>query len=312
MNTRPRLPVKLSPGDRVCLLSPASPPVPASRARAGRARLQALGWEVVTGRAWLRRRGYLAGSDGDRAGDLARALAAPEIRAVFCTRGGYGAARILERFDPARLRPKILVGYSDITLLHLALQRGGRVGFWGPMPGTAAGITPFSARWLLRAIARPAPVGALPLGRGLGLVRRGRARGRLTGGTLTLLAASLGTPYAVETRGRIVFLEDVSEEPYRLDRLLTQLLAAGRLSDAAGIVLGRFTACGSRPRAGDRSLSVREVLGDRLLGLGVPVLDGLPLGHVPNQVTLPYGVMASVTAGPGRRFEILEPAVREP
>lgn len=309
MTARFLRPQRLLPGDWVALLSPASPPKTSALLHLGRRRLEQAGYRVKTGPHAGARRGYLAGADPVRAQDLLQALRDPAVKAVFCGRGGYGVSRLLEHIRPSdlKIRPKIIVGFSDITLLHLACQKAGLVSFWGPMPATAAGLTPYSLAWLRRALESLRPLGRIPLAGPV--IRRGQAEGRLTGGTLTLLAASLATPYAVETRDRIVFLEDIGEEPYRVDRMLTQLLAAGRLRDAAGIVLGRFARCAPKDRSLRPSLTLREIFADRLGGLGIPVVAGLPIGHIPNQVTLPYGIQARLDAK-SKSLEILEPAVR--
>jgi muramoyltetrapeptide carboxypeptidase len=303
-------PPRLRSGDLVALLSPASAPASPARLLQARRSLEGLGLRVRAGRAAARVRGYLAGSDAARAADLATAFRDPEVRGIFCTRGGYGSSRLLEHFDPllARRRPKAVVGYSDLTVLHLALQQAGVVSFWGPMPGTGTPLSAFSRRWLEQALMSERPLGPLPNQGRAETLRTGRAEGRLTGGTLTLLAASLGTPYAVQTAGRIVFLEDVGEEPYKLDRMLTHLLAAGRLWDAAGIALGRFADCGPHNFPASRSLSLREVWADRLRPLGIPVFTGLAVGHTRDQLTLPYGVRARIDAG-ARRLTVLEPGV---
>lgn len=309
----PLRPVRLRPGDRVALLSPASAPDSAAVLARGAAGLAAHGLEVVPGPHALARQGYLAGADADRARDLTAAFRDPRIRAIFATRGGYGVSRLLERFDPAvaRAHPKIVVGFSDLTLLHLALQNTGLVSFWGPMPCTFNGYAGAAGRAALQALSSSRPWGELPVDRRRArTLRRGRAEGRLTGGTLSLLAASLATPHPVTTRDRIVFLEDIGEEPYKIDRLLTQLLAAGRLRDAAGIALGRFTHAEPRVYAPGRSLGLAEVLADRLGGLGIPVFDGLAVGHLPAQPCLPYGVTARLDAG-ARELEIVESALRE-
>jgi len=307
------LPPRLRPGDCVALLSPASPPDRAALIRQGRACLEALGLRVQIGGSAVRRRGYLAGTDAERAEDLRAAFEAPAIKAVFATRGGYGAARMLELFDPrlAVAHPKIVVGFSDLTTLHLALQTAGLVSFWGPMPCAFSGFSAFSARWLRQALMVPNPLGLLPSGgpaRSVTL-RPGRVEGPLTGGTLTLLSTSLGTPYEVQTAGRIVFLEEVGEEPYKIDRLLTHLLAAGKLADAAGIVLGVFTDSAPRVYSSRHSLNLKEVLADRLTPLKIPVYSGLAVGHIRHQATLPYGVRARLDAH-ARTLEVLDPAVK--
>lgn len=271
------------------------------------ARLQALGFQVQLGRATRARHGFLAGPDRARTTDLQQAFASSHVKGVFCTRGGYGLSRILEHLDMKRLRRqhKVLIGFSDLTLLHLALQSAGLVSFWGPMPGASFGISAWSWKWLQRAVMSPQPIGKIPAASGLTL-RPGRASGRLTGGTLSLLAASLGTAYEVNTKNRIVFLEDVGEEPYRIDRMLTHLLAAGKLKDAAGMALGKFVDC--EPGRTRPSFRLREVLADRLRPLGIPVYSGLPVGHIVNQVTLPYGVKTRMDAGT-RTLEIIESGV---
>ncbi len=273
------------------LISPASPPAGQKDVSAARQALKRLGFKVRLGRAVLQRCGYLAGTDRERTRDMENAFLDPDIKGVFCTRGGYGTSRLLEHFDirMVRRQPKVLLGFSDITLLHLALQSIGIVSFWGPMPAASTGLNAFSASWLSRAVMQCAPLGRVPLDRRsqAGVLRKGKAIGRLTGGTITLLAASLGTPYEVQTKGRIVFLEEIGEEPYRIDRMITQLLAAGKLSDAAGIVLGIFQDCAPRLFPGKRGLSLEEMLEDRLRPLGILVFSGLAIGHMADQVTLP-------------------------
>ena len=312
MKTRLIRPPRLRAGDRVALISPASPPRNRSLLLLGTQRLEQLGLQVVVGKHALSEYGYLAGSDRKRRQDLEAAFRDPDVRAIFCARGGYGVSRTLAGFDPALMRrhPKALIGFSDITVLHLALQKAGVVSFWGPMPCTGLGWTSFSVRGLERALMSGDPLGRVPFSprRRATTLRPGIAHGRLTGGTLSLLTASLGTPYEVETRGRIVFLEDVDEEPYRVDRLLAQLVAAGKLSDAAGVALGIFTGTKVRNSPGRLSLTMQQVFADHLMPLKIPVLANLAVGHVPDQVTLAYGAEARMDAG-ARRLDVLEPGV---
>jgi muramoyltetrapeptide carboxypeptidase len=314
MTTSLIAPPRLAAGDKVALISPASRPQNERLLMLGRGRLEQSGLRVVPGRHAFAEHGYLAGTDRERLQDLEAAFRNPDIKAVFCARGGYGVSRLLGTFDPelARRHPKALVGFSDITVLHLALQHAGVISFWGPMPCTGLGWSAFSVRALERALMSAEPVGRLPFSRRRRpeTLRRGIAKGRMTGGTLSLLTASLGTPYEVDTRGRIVFLEDVDEEPYRVDRMLTQLVAAGKLGDCAGVALGIFTGTRVRNSPGRRSLTLREVFSDHLLPLKVPVLANLAVGHVPDQVTLPYGVEARLDAG-ARTLELLESGVSQ-
>ena len=310
--TRVVRPPRLRAGDKVALISPASPPRNRRLLLLGKKSLEQLGLQVALGKHALSEYGYLAGTDRERLQDLEAAFRDPSVKAIICARGGYGVSRLVTAFDPALAarHPKALVGFSDITLLHLALQKARVVSFWGPMPCTSLGWTPFSVRSFERALMSEGPVGRVPFSprRRPATLRPGIAHGPLTGGTLSLLTASLGTPWEVETRGHIVFLEDVDEEPYRVDRLLAQLIAAGKLADAAGIALGIFTGTKVRNSPGRLSLTMPQVFADHLLALKIPILANVAVGHLPDQVTLPYGVPARLDAG-ARTLEVLESAV---
>ncbi|GLW08298.1 putative carboxypeptidase [Microtetraspora sp. NBRC 13810] len=267
-----RTPRSLKPGDRVAVVAPSGPVEPDTLER-GVAVLTGMGLEVSLGAHVMRREGYLAGFDAERAADLAGAWCDPSVAAVVCARGGYGASRLLGLLDwdaMAAAEPKILLGSSDITALHQAFAlRLGVASCFGPMPGNdvlggAGGPEPRSLASLRAALtAGPEPV------TGDRVLVPGRARAPLTGGNLSLLAALCGTPYAPRFAGRIAFLEDVGEQPYRIDRMLTQLLQAGAFDGVAGVALGSWVDCGDP----------MPVLADRLVPLGVPVLAGLPVGH---------------------------------
>ncbi len=312
-----RKPQALRAGDAVAVVAPASPAAAEDTER-GVAVLEGLGLRVVRGRHLGARRGYLAGDDGERARDLLDAFADPEVRAVFCLRGGYGSLRILPLLDYGLIaaHPKALVGYSDVTALLLAVHRlGGLVVFHGPMVASDLGRSPGRATlaWLRRALFAPEPLGALPVpedGPDPVTVRGGVAEGELVGGNLSLVASTLGTPYEIETDGRLLFLEEVGEEPYRLDRLLTHLRNAGKLARVAGVALGHL---GAWPGAADASrwVEVRRVVEELLGGLGVPVLAGLPFGHGPWNLTLPLGVRAVLDAT-GGTLTLVEPATEPP
>jgi muramoyltetrapeptide carboxypeptidase len=235
----------------------------------------------------------------------------PEVKAVFAIRGGYGAAQLLDAidYDLIRNHPKIFLGYSDITALHLAIQKRARlVTFHGPI--TLSRFTPYTQTYFRKALFETEPLGRItnppdsdPLrpAHTLRTVRPGRARGPLTGGNLTLISTTMGTPYEIETSGRTLFLEDVDEQPYSIDRMLTQLRLAGKLSGAAGIIFGECQDC--RPRdfkpSYESTLSVGEVVDEILGRLRVPVLSGLTIGHTDDQLTLPLGVMAELDADKG-------------
>lgn len=292
-----RRPPRLVPGDRVAVVAPAGVVPPAELAR-GVARLRSWGLEVVVGAHALDRHprlDYLAGTDADRAADLLRAWCDPAVAAVFAARGGYGVLRILHLLDLPAMRaaaPKALVGSSDLTALHRVLGPAlDLVTVFGPMPATTAVTADDEAAERLRRTLFD-PGSALVLGgggAGQALVG-GTARGTLAGGTLSLLVSGLGVAAVPPLPdGAIVLLEDVHEDPYRLDHFLTHLLRAGALDRAAGIALGSWSRCGP-PEA------VRAVLADRLSPLGVPVAWEVGFGHCPGALTVPLGATATLDA----------------
>ena len=300
-------PPALRPGARVALVAAAGP-LPEGGVDRAVQRVAGLGWEPVPGRHCRGRSGYLAGADFERAADLNAALRDPGIDAVWMLRGGYGVMRILEVVDWEALarRPKPLIGYSDNTALHLGALRAGVVAFHGPHPHTEA-FPDFARDALLRVVASPAAAGVLPgtAGTEVETVEGGAAEGMLVGGNLSLVAALLGTPYAAPAEGAILFLEEVGEHAYRLDRLLSQLRLAGVLGRVAGIAVGQVT---ETPGEGEGIPAAVDVLRDRLGGLGVPVAIGFPFGHVDDNWTLPLGVRARLDADAGT-LALLEPAV---
>ncbi|HEX7239213.1 MAG TPA: LD-carboxypeptidase [Longimicrobiaceae bacterium] len=306
-------PPALRLGSRVALVAPAGPLAEGAVDRAA-GRVRAWGWEPVAGGFCRGRCGYLSGTDEERAADLNEALRSPDVDAVWCLRGGYGTMRILPAIDWAPLveRPRPLVGFSDNTALHLALQRHGVVSFHGPHPATAE-IPEFSRAGLLRVLTEAEPAGVLPFPDGgperALRVSGGAAEGPLVGGNLALLAALAGTPYALRPEGAILFFEDVGETSYRVDRLLSQLLLSGALEGVAGVAVGAFS---ESPDEGQPGVTpVVEVIADRLGGLGVPIAFGFPFGHVEESWTLPLGVRARLDADAGT-LALTEPAVEAP
>jgi muramoyltetrapeptide carboxypeptidase len=290
-------PGRLSPGDRISIVAP-SGPVPRDRLEPGLDILRGWGLEPVVAPHVLDTHpaGYLAGLDQARADDLQDAWCDPSTAAVLCARGGYGAQRMVELLDWDEMRaapPKAFIGYSDITALHEAFAtRLGLATVHGPMAAaetflkdapTQAGLRrllfdPEGARHLTSATART----LVP----------GRAEGVTLGGCVSLLASDLGTPYArPSAAGGILLLEDIGEEPYRLDRILTQLLRSGWLDGVAGIVLGSWEDCGPYD-------AVRALFLDRLGPLGVPIAEEFGFGHCPSTLTMPLGVPTTFTAPP--------------
>lgn len=308
-------PPKIRPGARVALLAPASPPAPEKIENALR-NLSDMGFEVRPGDHLNARYGYLAGTDQERAADLMQAFTDPDIDVVWCVRGGYGCTRLLPLLDYKTIRkhPKPLIGFSDATALHLACyQEAGLVSFHGQVAG--GDITPFTRQHLVGTLIAPETPHAIdPLPEVLVqspafqafTLREGRAEGPLTGGNLALLAAMCGTPFAPIFKNHLVCIEEIGEAPYRVDRMLTQLLQGSDLDQAAGIVLGIFTDC--EQKGGSPTLSLSETLRDRLAGLGIPVYYGAPFGHISNQCVLPMGVRAEMDAGK-MQLRLLEAAV---
>ena len=305
-------PPRLSPGQTVGLVAPSSAPNEPEDIRFAIETLESLGFRVRPGDHVFERNGYLAGADEARAADLNAMFADDGIDAVWCVRGGYGASRILPLLDYARMRrtPKALIGYSDITALHMALHtQAGLVSFHGPVAWRA--FTPYTLGEWKRVMCEPSVpvcVGAPPpFERGEGQIDRknrvttlvpGRAQGRLVGGNLCLMAHLTGTPYAPDLRGAILFLEDIDEPYYRIDRFLTQLWLSGRLEGVAGMAFGKFTRC--EPSASFvQNRLLEDILAERCRALGVPAVSGLMIGHVDDQTTLPIGCLAELNADAG-------------
>ena len=302
---RPR---RLRPGDTAAVVAPAGP-VPDDQLRAGVEQLRSWGLRVRLGEHVSDRHpalDYLAGTDADRAADLQRAWCDPEVSAVFCARGGYGCMRILDRLDwsaMAAAGPKLLVGSSDATSLHDAVHAHlGLVSVFGPMLATKPfGEQQAAREHLRRSLFEPQRTTALAKP-GAGALVPGRARGVTYGGNLSVLAGSLGTDDLPEPPDPgIALLEDVTEDPYQLDRFTTQLLRAGWFDRAAGVALGSWTECGPME-------DVRAALHDRLGDLGVPVLWEAGFGHGPDQLTVPLGVAADLDADRGA-LTALRPAL---
>jgi muramoyltetrapeptide carboxypeptidase len=303
-------PGALKPGDTIGVIAPASRPTQPSTVRMGIRQLERLGFRVKTGAHLMDRYGYLAGRDADRLADLHALFADPEVHGIVCVRGGYGCARLLRDldFDLIRQNPKVFVGYSDITTLHIAFyQKTGLVTFWGPMVASemGKGFNAYNREGLLRAITRAEPVGDIlhpPDAAPVQTLAPGAATGPLIGGTLSLLTATLGTPFEVGLDGAILFFEDVGEEPHRIDRMLTQLLLSGKLDRVAGIVIGECAGCESPPHTPAfpyGNFHIEEIFEDLLVPLGVPILYGVCIGHGTYKATLPIGVQATLDAEHG-------------
>ena len=305
-------PKALRPGDTLGLIAPSGGLKDPGQLWEAVAMLGRLGFKSKPGAACRSAHGYLAGADAGRAADLNGMFADPDVAGILCLKGGYGAMRILDAVDYelAARQPKVLVGYSDITALHIALnQRAGLPTFHGPMALSAALLEadPASTQGWLAALTGAAP-GRLENPPGCPPLRSlagGVARGPLAGGNLSVIAATMGTPYELDVRGKLLFLEDIDERPYKVDRMLTQLRLAGKFRECAGILLGDWNNC--VPDPGERSLELLEVFQEVLLPAGKPILAGLQAGHCQPALTFPLGVEAVLDAEAGT-LELVEAA----
>lgn len=331
-------PPRLKKGDLIGIAAPASPPSSYKKLSTGIRYLEQLGYNVLLGKHLHDRRGYLAGSDEARARDLNDLFSNPKVKAIFMARGGYGSHRILSllNYNIIKRNPKILVGYSDITALQLAIFKMTRlITFSGPMVATefGDGLNGIAEEQCWQCLTSTRPLGVLknpnqkklnPLNRGMrtglrppystslsarravgGIVDR---RGKLLGGNLSVVTALLGTSYFPPLKDSILVLEELEEPPYKIDRMLHHLKLAGVFSQSAGVVLGEFTDCHPLDRK-KPSLTLTQVFRDVFAPIHNPVLSGLHYGHVKGSVTLPLGIRTRLDATKGL-LEFLESAVQ--
>lgn len=295
----------LRPGDRVRLVAPASP-FDQKRFERGLEVIRRLGLVPLTDREEFRATGFLAGDDAARARRLQRAFCEEDTRAVWAIRGGYGTARLFAHLDLSALRqrPKVFIGFSDLTaLLNQLCAPGGFAVIHGPVVTQLPDAPAPALRWLKRLLFDPAPPGPVPLGK-LKSVVPGEVNGFLAGGNLSILASLCGTPYFPELSGAILCLEDTGEAAYRLDRCFLQLRQSGALERIFGVVLGRLDGC--TPDTG--RWSARATLERAVQALGVPAVSGASFGHVGRNVALPLGALSHLDASRGE-LRLLEGAV---
>jgi len=313
-------PDRLQVGDTIGLIAPASaPPDPKAVDRAAEA-LERFGFKPKLAKNVRARLGFLAGTDRERATDVMQMFADKKVKGIICLRGGYGCSRILDRLDYEVIQrnPKILSGYSDITSLHNVLSTKAKlISIHAPMLNGALAdpkVPDFTKKSFFRTVTEAKPAGSISAGyseKTIQILRRGEAEGVLVGGNLSLICASLGTPYAPSFKGKILFFEDISEKPYRLDRMLTQLLNAGVFDQVAGVAIGVNAECDdtSANPSGEYRQSGADVVKERLASVRVPIVTGLPFGHVDLNATIPIGVRARLDAKRGDLI-ILESAVK--
>jgi len=275
----------------VALIAPAGPLVKPDELPRAQENARTLGWEPMVGDHATERIGYLAGHDRDRLNDLNRALRDPKIDGIWILRGGYGMMRIIDGvdYDALSRSPKIIIGYSDATALHAAVQRRCRlITFHGPTAREQ--LSDFSRDSFKRAVnERVDSCGTASLARE---INAGAAEGRLVGGNLAVLSSLAGTPFAPDYTDSILILEDINEPVYRIDRMLQQLRLTGTLGGCRGIAFGDCTHCPEDAGGGGRPLD--EVFGELAHALGIPFLAGIPVGHIPEQWTIPLGAMATL------------------
>lgn len=308
-------PPRLRKGDCIGLIAPASTPSSEEKILKGALYLEQLGYRIKCGKHIRTEYGYLAGSDDERSADFNEMVRDKQIKAIFAIRGGYGTPRFLQKIDYRALRanPKIIVGYSDITALQLAVFRKiGLVTFSGPMTGVEMwrDFDSYTEENFWRVLTSNKKIGKLsnPDNEPLAILRHGKAQGRLIGCNFSLLACLMGTPFLPDLKNSILALEDVEESPHRIDRMLSQLLNAGYLSKLQALVFGKFTDC-LPTNPDDPSLSLEQIQEDYTHKIQCPVLANFQYGHVTKKLTLPIGLKSSVDTKRAR-IEILESAVR--
>lgn len=309
------LPVPLNKGDTIGLVSPSSATDDSFSLQLAREAMEALGFKVKTGAHYDARRGHLAGTDAERAGDINAMFADKSVKAVICTRGGSGAARLLPLldYDSIRRNPKVLLGYSDITALHSAIHaKTGLVTFHGQI-GSGSwnkfNVDQFQRVLLDRELveySNKVELGdeLVPRQNRTVTIRGGKARGELVGGNLTVLTALAGSPYLPDFTDKILFLEDVGEAPYRIDRMFSTLKLMGALDKVAGVIFGECTDC--KPGDGYGSLTLEQIFDDYITPLKIPAYRGAMIGHIREQFILPVGGKVELDADAGT-FRLLEP-----
>lgn len=309
-------PIRIYNGATIGVISPASCPPDEEIYYQGKSYLRNLGFNVIESAHVLNKRGYLAGEDIDRVNDLNQMLRDPQIDAIICSRGGYGTPRIIDQidFEVIRNHPKIFIGYSDITSLNMAIWKKTEVvTFSGSMVAVemGRGIDPFTEKYFWKTLTSISPIGLLPNPPDMTIkvFKPGHAEGKLLGGCLSLINVLLGTSYCPDFKGAILFLEDIDEEPYRIDRYLAQLKLVGILNQVAGIVLGQFIDCVSKDTE-KPSLTLDQIFEDYFCSLDIPIIANFAYGHGPVKHTMPIGVQAILdTAQEG--LIITESAVRD-
>jgi muramoyltetrapeptide carboxypeptidase len=308
-------PHKLNKGDLIGIISPASTPEDSTKIEKGVKYLESLGYHVEVGAHVGQNIGYLAGSDDQRVSDLHYMFGKKEIKAIICIRGGYGSPRLLDKIDYNLIKknPKIFVGYSDITALQLAFyKKTGLVTFAGPMVAVDFGdeISKFTEDMFWSVITSNKKIGKIknPDSEKFFVLRHGKAQAELLGGNLSMLISLLGTDYFPSFQGKILMLEEISERPYRIDRMLNQLRLTGMLDEIKAVILGRFVDCYETDLQ-KKSLSLNEVIDDYFSKLKKPVIYNFKHGHTADNITVVFGIRYKINSEDSS-IEMIESAVQ--
>ena len=311
-------PPRLKSGDKLAIVAPGSY-ISEEELQDSIKNLNQLGFETTYSKKVLLQSGYFAGSDKDRADDLMEKFSDKSVKGIVCARGGYGCSRILPMldYDVIRANPKVLIGYSDITaLLYGIYKKSGLITFHGPV-GTST-FNDYSVNNFNKVLINPERTSLFPNSTsgddeniyGVTSIVKGKGKGRLVGGNLSIMVSLIGTEFDVDYSNKIIFIEEIGEEPYRVDRMLTQMIQAGKFENAAGVMMGIFRKCEVKKESDltAKSFTLMEVLQDRLGSLKIPVVYGMSFGHVKDKFTIPFGALAELDAGK-QTFTLLEKAV---
>ncbi len=298
-------PKKLQNGEVIGVISPASSPQDPELVEKGVNYLESLGYRVEVGKSVGKIKGYLAGSDSERVADIHEMFKNKHVKAIFSLRGGYGSARLVDKidYDLVRKNNKIFVGFSDITVLQLAFYyKAGIISFAGPMVATnfAGDFNSFSEEFFWDLITKNRKIGKLknPEQEKFFVLNKGRGEGKLIGGNLSSLTSLLGSKFLPTFRNSILFLEEVNEPPYKIDRMFNQLRLARILSQVKGVILGRFVNCYETDKT-KNTLSLNEIIVNYFKNLKIPVIYNVKHGHISELITLPVGLNTKVNATKG-------------
>lgn len=305
------IPKRLKKGDTIGIVAPASPP-DMNLLQKGIEIIETMGFNVKRSNNLSKIHGYFAGTEQERLDDLHQMFRDPDVAGIICACGGYGSGTLAQglNYDIIAENPKVFWGYSDITYLHTSIrQETGLVTFHGPMVSSDAGkqdFHPISVR-MFQQLAEPTTLTYTTEDSPLTVLAKGEASGELVGGNLSLLVSTLGTPYEIDTKDKLVLIEDVGEEPYRIDDMFNQLKLAGKFEDAAGIVVGSFT--GVKPaRKRKNTLYLEDVFKEYLSILNIPVVSGFLIGHCSPNFSVPLGTKARLSSE--KKQLVIEPGVK--